>query len=125
MTETKLMLNLGCGQRKIAGYFNLGVLLPDKPIETIWKSWLATNGPILTRLNVDQTWDNATQTNGLLDTYLPATVRGGHAVAIVGYTPDRFIIRNSWGTEWGSSGFALASIPYAKAAFTESYGIFV
>jgi hypothetical protein len=35
---------------------------------------------------------------------------GGHAVAIVGYTPDGFIIQNSWGTSWGSNGFAL--LPY-------------
>ncbi|HVG15279.1 MAG TPA: C1 family peptidase [Chitinophagaceae bacterium] len=35
---------------------------------------------------------------------------GGHAVAIVGYTRDGFIIQNSWGSEWGNDGFAL--LPY-------------
>lgn len=35
---------------------------------------------------------------------------GGHAVAIVGYTKDGFIIQNSWGTGWGYNGFAL--LPY-------------
>ncbi|UUO04978.1 C1 family peptidase [Blastopirellula sp. J2-11] len=35
---------------------------------------------------------------------------GGHAVAIVGYTHDGFIIQNSWGTDWGHEGFAL--LPY-------------
>jgi hypothetical protein len=35
---------------------------------------------------------------------------GGHAVAIVGYTPEGFIIQNSWGREWGAGGFAL--LPY-------------
>ena len=34
----------------------------------------------------------------------------GHAVAIVGYTREGFIIQNSWGTTWGSGGFAL--LPY-------------
>lgn len=34
----------------------------------------------------------------------------GHAVAIVGYTPDGFIIQNSWGRTWGRRGFAL--LPY-------------
>src|SRR5690606_5413642 len=34
----------------------------------------------------------------------------GHAVAIVGYTKDGFIIQNSWGTGWGNGGFAL--LPY-------------
>ena len=34
----------------------------------------------------------------------------GHAVAIVGYTNDGFIVQNSWGPEWGAGGFAL--LPY-------------
>ena len=106
-------------QLKIASYFNLGTNLSN------WRTWLATKGPILTRLGVDATWDNATATNGNLDGYQPETVRGGHAVALVGYTPDRFIVRNSWGTQWGDQGFAYASMPYAQAAFTEAYGISV
>ena len=35
---------------------------------------------------------------------------GGHAIAIVGYTRDGFIIQNSWGKKWGLNGFAL--LPY-------------
>jgi hypothetical protein len=35
---------------------------------------------------------------------------GGHAIAIVGYTPQGFIIQNSWGPGWGAGGFAL--LPY-------------
>lgn len=39
---------------------------------------------------------------------LPRTRRTGlHAFAIVGYTPEGFIIQNSWGKDWGSGGFAL------------------
>jgi hypothetical protein len=34
----------------------------------------------------------------------------GHAVAIVGYTSQGFIIQNSWGEGWGDGGFAL--LPY-------------
>ncbi|MEO6405565.1 MAG: C1 family peptidase [Ferruginibacter sp.] len=34
----------------------------------------------------------------------------GHAVAIVGYTKDGFIIQNSWGKSWGHKGFAV--LPY-------------
>ena len=72
---------------------------------------------------MDATWDNADKTGGNLDVYQPATTRGGHAVALVGYTADRFIVRNSWGTGWGDQGFGYASLPYARAAFTEAYGI--
>jgi C1A family cysteine protease len=104
--------------RRAANYFNLGKNLSQ------WKSWLASNGPILAGLNVDGTWDNATQTGGKLDTFKPATVRGGHAVCVVGYTPDRFIIRNSWGTAWGDEGFGYASPAYInKGFFAESYGV--
>jgi C1A family cysteine protease len=106
---------------KITSYYNLK--RTPIPPKTIWKNWLATKGPILTRLDVDQTWDNASETNGKLDVYLPDTVRGGHAVALVGYTADRFIVRNSWGTAWGDKGYGYASYDYAFQAFTESYGI--
>jgi hypothetical protein len=34
----------------------------------------------------------------------------GHAVALVGYTHQGFIVQNSWGEKWGAGGFAL--LPY-------------
>jgi hypothetical protein len=104
---------------KIRAYFNLRANFDN------WRSWLANQGPILTRLDVDATWDVATDTHGNLDVYQPGTARGGHAIALVGYTPDRFIVRNSWGKEWGDEGFGYASLQYAQAAFTEAYGISV
>jgi hypothetical protein len=106
-------------QRRIASYFNLGRQLTE------WRKWIANNGPILTRLDVDATWDGASATQGKLDTYQPLTTRGGHAVALVGYTSDRFIVRNSWNTGWGDKGFAYASNDYASAAFTEAYGVVI
>ena len=30
---------------------------------------------------------------------------GGHAMTVVGYTDDSFIIRNSWGYHWGDKGY--------------------
>jgi len=106
-------------QFKITMYINLGRNLNE------WRRWLATGGPILSRLDVDETWQNAEDTGGNLDTYKPETAEGGHAVALVGYTPDRFIVRNSWGTDWGSEGFGFASLKYAEAAFSEAYGVVV
>jgi C1A family cysteine protease len=104
---------------KIASYFNLQRNLPN------WRAWLAAHGPVLVGLNVDHTWDNATATGGNMDTFQPNTVRGGHAVALVGYRADgRFIVRNSWGTSWGDHGFGYPSEAYINAAFyTESYGV--
>jgi C1A family cysteine protease len=103
---------------KISAYVNLGRNLDD------WRRWLATHGPILTRLDCDDTWMDAKSTKGDLDKYRPMTAQGGHAVALVGYTADRFIVRNSWGTtNWGDQGYAYASEDYAQDAFTEAYGI--
>lgn len=110
-------------ERKISSYFNLTLRRPGDIDE--WRRWLATKGPILTRLNVDRSWDDAGDTEGNLDSYRRETARGGHAVALVGYTPDRFIVRNSWGTGWGDGGFAYASLGYAQDAFTEAYGVSV
>jgi len=108
-------------QRRILSYFNLRKD-PDQ-----WRSWLAGHGPILAGLNVDATWDKAASTGGNLDTFDPQTVRGGHAVAIVGYLANgRFIVRNSWGQSWGDGGFGYASPAYIAAGFyDESYGVTV
>jgi len=105
-------------QRKIASYFNLG-----KDVNQ-WRTWLASHGPILAGLSVDASWDGATAHQGKIDNFQPNTVRGGHAVCIVGYTADhRFIVRNSWGTSWGDHGFGYPSEAYIAAGFfNESYG---
>ncbi len=108
-----------CAQRKVAAYFNLHKNL------TSWKTWLASNGPILSAFNVDSSWDNAAANGGNIDTFHPDTVRGGHAICIVGYRADgRFIVRNSWGTSWGVNGFGYLHPNYIAAAFfDESYGV--
>ena len=103
-------------QLRISRYYNLGVNL-DK-----WRLWIDKQGPVLTRLDVDRTWKNATQTKGRLSKYNKAKLYGGHAVCLVGYTPDYFIVRNSWGEKWGDKGFAYASNEYASEAFSEAYG---
>jgi len=105
--------------RRAAAYFNMAKNFNQ------WKAWLAADRPVMVALSVDQTWDNARATRGLLDTFQPNTVRGGHAVCLVGYRADgRFIVRNSWGTAWGDKGFAYASPTYIMAAFfNESYGV--
>ena len=101
---------------RISSYHNLNSNLDD------WRRWLAFQGPILTRLNVDKTWDQASDTDGFLDKFQPDTIRGGHAVCLVGYEKDHFIVRNSWGKDWGDKGFGYASDTYAAVAFTEAYG---
>ena len=113
-------------QLRISGYFSLRpeIVLPGMKSSVLgkWRKWLAMSGPILTRLDVDDTWDGI-GSDGKLVTYHAETARGGHAVALVGYDKDHFIVRNSWGADWGHGGFAYASNNYAFAAFTEAYGV--
>ncbi|MES2716206.1 MAG: C1 family peptidase [Pseudomonadota bacterium] len=104
-------------QRRIASYFNLGRDLAK------WRHWLATQGPILTRLDVDDAFMQATSAKGRLDSYTAHSGLGGHCVALVGYVNGRFIVRNSWGTGWGDKGFAHAADSYAQPAFTEAFGV--
>jgi C1A family cysteine protease len=104
---------------KISGYYNLRLN------HTWWKKWLAHKGPVLARLEVDKTFYLNSKTSSYLDHYVPEKEPEGHAVALVGYTADHFIVRNSWGTGWKDRGYAYASYAYAEAAFTESYGVVV
>jgi C1A family cysteine protease len=93
--------------------------------------WLAQKGPIAIRLGVDQEFRGANIAHPNLDHHRPEEVADGgyHAAALVGYFRDskkklRFIIRNSWGKNWGKDGFAFASEAYARSAFEEAYGIY-
>jgi hypothetical protein len=106
---------------RISTYHSLVEPDGNKSLE-YWRRWLANQGPILTRLDVDKTWAQATQTNGVLQQYVPDNRRRGHAVCLVGYTDSYFIVRNSWGPSWGDKGFAYAYDAYAQDAFTEAYG---
>ena len=101
---------------RIRRYVNLGRKLRE------WRNWLANEGPVLARLDVDDTWRDAKATKGVLEEYHPTT-DAGHAIALVGYDEDHFIVRNSWGRSWGDQGFGYATPAYAQAAFTEAYGI--
>lgn len=101
---------------RINSYYNLNRNL------TYWRQWIAQNGPIAVRLDVDDAFFNAAGA-GVLDNYVHPGYPRGHAVALVGYTEDGFIVRNSWGECWGDHGFVYVSDNYAQAAFTEAYGV--
>ena len=48
-----------------------------------------------------------------------ATDLGSHAILVVGYRADgTFIVRNSWGTEWGDGGYG-----YLPSAYVDAHGV--
>ena len=55
----------------------------------------------------------------------PDSVTGSHAAALFGYGPDHFLLRSSWGPDWGDGGYAKMSLDYAAQAVIESYGVMV
>ncbi|MDU8929928.1 C1 family peptidase [Alisedimentitalea sp. MJ-SS2] len=109
-------------QYRINAYYNL-LNEPGCPILRL-KHWIAHHGPVLTRLDVDEAFRYAQRTDGHLEHYnaKEGAQLGGHAVCLVGYTPDYLILRNSWGDRWGDNGFAYVHYAYFEAAFDEAYG---
>ena len=65
---------------------------------------LLINGPFVLALPVYDSSRN--------DFWNGSDFEGGHAVACVGYDEYGFIIRNSWGSTWGSGGYY--TLPYEQ-----------
>lgn len=86
----------GSGLLKINDYAMIGS-------ELILKQAIVANGPCLVALPVYDSSRN--------DFWNGTELEGGHCVAVVGYTKDGFIIRNSWGTGYGNRGYSL--LPYS------------
>lgn len=96
---------------------NKGLLKIDKyaKIGTIsaLKSALIANGPCLGHLPINSDSDYF---------WRGSDYKGGHAVAIIGYNKKGFIIRNSWGTQFGQNGNVV--LPYEDfSSFKELWTI--
>jgi C1A family cysteine protease len=68
------------------------------------KDALVSYGPLVTTFSV---YSDFFSYNGGIYSYTTGTYQGGHAVLIVGYDDVNqcFIVKNSWGTGWGESGY--------------------
>lgn len=64
---------------------------------------IVTNGPMMACLMVKSYNDDFWNGN---------QIYGGHAVTFVGYNKDGFILRNSWGEDFGDKGYVI--FPYNK-----------
>jgi hypothetical protein len=95
--------------------------LPETSVPAIRKELEGGCAVILTLGVVRPTWLEPPA--GLIDCPPGGTVRGNHAVAVVGVTEEnelnqRLRIKNSWGSQWAEMGYALISERYLNA-----YGI--
>lgn len=94
-TALKYLRHVGLSGQKIANYAMC------KNIIAAQQS-LVMNGPLAIGLpvysNDVEFWKNGT------------VLRGGHAVTLIGYNEDGFILRNSWGYDYGKNGHTI--LPY-------------
>jgi len=78
------------------------------------KGCLAEGNPIIFGMQIFDSFESDEMAStGVLNMPQPGEQNlGGHAVLIVSYNDDtqRFIIRNSWGSDWGQQGYF--TIPY-------------
>jgi hypothetical protein len=116
--------NKSARRRRIMAYFNLGDDTVADRASRIpeWRKWLHQNGPVLVLVAQDRHFLTAT---GDLKTFDIASIHGSHAAALVGYGPDHFLLRSSWGTDWGDEGYVRMSLEYTAQAVIESYGVMI
>lgn len=60
-------------------------------------------GPLYITLNADTLGSRNYRSGVFNDPSCSTSIN--HAVTLVGYTPDAWIIKNSWGNGWGESGY--------------------
>ena len=71
---------------------------------------LRANHPVVFGTTVGDSFSNVTSLDPV---GIPSDGRGGHAMIIVGYlTGLGFLIKNSWGADWGDNGFCVMKPEY-------------
>lgn len=82
-----------------------------------WKQAIAEGKPIVFGIALFDSFDKCSQRGGVVEMPSPEDVarasHSGHAMCAVGYsdTEKVFIVRNSWGPDWGDKGYCY--MPYA------------
>jgi hypothetical protein len=111
-------------QRRITHYYRLDPA--DEPPASWfdhWRRWIHQHGPVLIVVGVDRNFgENAPAPLDVLDF---DSVSEKHAAALVGYEPGAFIVRSSWGPDWGENGYKVASETFLDQATVESYGVVI
>jgi C1A family cysteine protease len=93
------------------------------PTVAVIKDWLNNYGPLVTTMDV---YSDFYYYSGGIYSYTSGSYQGGHAIVIVGYddTNQYFIVKNSWGSGWGESGyFRIAYSEISSVAYFGQYTI--
>ena len=84
-------------RRRIMAYYNLG---HDASTHELLRRLAPLDAPAGRPVKEDR---HLQGTDGDLDGFDEASVTGSHAAALFGYGPDHFLLRSSWGTDWGDA----------------------
>lgn len=87
---------------------------------------LADDHPVVVGMDVFEDFDSLTKDDPVVKMpWRGAYSMGGHSVVIVGYSlpNQQFTIKNSFGTDWGDSGYAYVPFDYVKACVFEAWTI--
>lgn len=85
---------------------------------------LSANKPVVIGLSVYEPFDFVNKNNSVIP--MPTvkdSYQGGHAVTIVGYDlkKEMFLIKNSYGTKWGSEGYGWLPFEYLRTEGFEKW----
>ena len=89
------------------------------------KNALASGKPVILGIEVRPDWDGMNSTTNQVYDIATGTVRGLHAVTLIGFDDSRqaFKVINSWGTGWGSAGYGW--IAYSMTGTSVIFGAWV
>jgi C1A family cysteine protease len=97
--------------QRITSFFNIDDAIVNTggtPLVSAIKQALQAQHPVVFGQTVDEAFMDV-GSDGLIPAYDMKTAvdPGGHCTVIVGYNDNtqRFIVQNSWGTDWGDDGF--------------------
>ncbi len=90
------------------------------------KQWLADDDPFILGFPIYSEFDNYGCYGAVMPPLFPASYRGLHAVAVVGYDDNwagvgGFKIVNSWGAGWGCYGYAWLSYEFVREYAWEAW----
>lgn len=94
------IIHKSASEHRIHGYARIGTT-------DMMKNCIIAHGPIYAALPVKNTDDD--------QFWKGSQVLGGHAVPIIGWTTEGFIIKNSWGIRFGNNGYVI--LPYEDVRY--------